>query len=163
MDINWNKDQGQSYENRGPSAEAIDAFVLTFRFFIQNNEKISFYNMASVYRSQLISQVRREQFDKMRNDINNFLDSKTEMVVQQVNDKKEQVSIETLTHRQIMDTFIYGGLSHADENKKKKLDSWLYFAPSAVTFNYLFVRAIVKVLGVIVYTAVLNEQVLKEI
>jgi hypothetical protein len=34
---------------RGPSPEAVDAFVLTFRFFIQDNETTSLRSIATIY------------------------------------------------------------------------------------------------------------------
>ena len=36
-------------ERRGPAEEAIDAFVLTFRYFIQDNEATSFRKMQQHY------------------------------------------------------------------------------------------------------------------
>lgn len=36
-------------ERRGPFEEAIDAFVLTIRFFIQDNESVSLRNIAKIY------------------------------------------------------------------------------------------------------------------
>ena len=41
-------------ERRGPLEEAIDAFVLTMRFFIQDNEPISFRNLTKLYDCGLI-------------------------------------------------------------------------------------------------------------
>ena len=46
-------------ERRGPLEEAIDAFVLTIRFFIQDNESISFKNIASLYEAFEPADARR--------------------------------------------------------------------------------------------------------
>jgi hypothetical protein len=59
----------------GPNQENIDAFVLTFRFFIQDNEASSFANLSKVYDSPRISDKHRDAFQMVRRDLNNYLDS----------------------------------------------------------------------------------------
>jgi hypothetical protein len=156
-------DKGGTYKNQGPNDEAIDAFVLTFRFFIQDNEKISFRNMARIYQSHLIDEGYRNRFMEVRNDINSFLDSDTHINWKKVNKQGVLVDSEVLTHRRIMDIFIYGGLSHANEQKKREYDSLLSFKPSAVVCNYEFVRTICEILRAIVYVRQLNEQVMAQL
>jgi len=58
----------------GPDQENIDAFVLTFRFFIQNNEASSFANLSKIYESTSISNHHRAAFQMVRRDLNNYLD-----------------------------------------------------------------------------------------
>ena len=49
-------------ERRGPLEEAIDAFVLTIRFFIQDNEPISFRRLAEIYDMAPIEKKLKEEF-----------------------------------------------------------------------------------------------------
>jgi hypothetical protein len=140
-------------ERRGPDDEAIDAFVLTFRFFIQNNEKSSFGNMALTYEKLLISEENNLKFKEAYNHINDMLDSKSFF----------NVDGRVLTNRHILDTFIYGGLSHANENKKKEYDLWIL---NPFTNQYLtneFVYILSNILKVIFFMRDLNNVIIEEL
>jgi hypothetical protein len=104
-------------ERTGPLDEAIDAFVLTFRFFIQDNEPISFRNLADLYERAPIDKRLKDDFSSLREQINSYLDSNSALRI--------TINEETLTHRKILETIIYGGLSHANFEKKKKYDFWM--------------------------------------
>ncbi len=106
-------------ERRGPLEEAIDAFVLTIRFFIQDNEPISLRRLAKTYEIAPIEKKLKEEFALLKNQINKYLDSNSFIVIN-INNNEE-----ILTHRKILDTIIYGGLSHANTKKKKKYDFWM--------------------------------------
>lgn len=77
--ISWrlveNGHYAQRYERRGPGEEAIDAFVLTFRFFIQDNELSSFRMMSEHYTVAPIQDELRDEFARVRREMNGFLDS----------------------------------------------------------------------------------------
>jgi hypothetical protein len=104
-------------ERRAPLKEAIDAFVLTMRFFIQDNESSSFRNLSNHYNNSPLDDSTKKQFNIIRRNINEYLDSNSGMAIY-VND-------ELLNHREILNTVIYGGLSHANPKKKKAHDFWM--------------------------------------
>jgi len=104
-------------ERTGPLEEAIDAFVLTMRFFIQDNEPTSFRQLAQHYDCASIEGSLKKKFHLARTNINRYLDSNSALAIS-VND-------ELLKHRKIIETVIYGGLSHANPNKKRAYDSWM--------------------------------------
>lgn len=101
-------------ERRGPLEEAIDAFVLTIRFFIQDNEVTSFRNLSGLYECAPVAKKIKNDFIKIRTQLNEYLDSNSGMAI--------IVNKETLNHRKIFDTVIYGCLSHANPEKKGKYD-----------------------------------------
>ncbi|MGB2842228.1 MAG: hypothetical protein WBC40_07115 [Halobacteriota archaeon] len=147
------KDAPVDFQRHGPEGESIDAFVLTYRFFIQNNERISFQNMSEIYGRKEITQDRKEAFKNIRETINNFLDSNSILTI---NDK-------TYTHREIQDIFVYGGLSHANKAKKRIFDSW---KRNQLLFGMLeedFVGTLATILNAIQAIARLNLNVLKDI
>ena len=147
------KDAPVDFQRHGPEGESIDAFVLTYRFFIQNNERISFQNMSEIYDRKEITQDKKEAFKNIRETINNFSDSNSILTI---NDK-------IYTHRDIQDIFIYGGLSHANETKKRIFDSW---KRNQLLFGMLeedFVGTLATILIAIQEVARLNLNVLKEI
>lgn len=123
---------------KGPNEEAIDAFVLTFRYFIQDNEKSSLRNLSKYYEIAPIDEESKKQFKKIRKKINDFLDKPADIVFK-FNNKK-------LTRREILDTFIYGGLSHSNDKGKKVLyDSWMQIPP----FKHFIENEFVYILSVI--------------
>ena len=128
-------------QRRGPNDEAIDAFVLTFRFFIQDNEKSSFRNMVAIYERLPISEERKEEFKAARKYLNDFLDSNSFLNIDGV----------LLTYRHILDTFVYGGLSHANEKKKKEYDLWMLNPFSNQIVTNEFVVGLARVFDVIFY------------
>jgi hypothetical protein len=147
------KDAHVEFQRHGPEEESIDAFVLTYRFFIQDNEMISFRNMSKIYDKMGITQDNKKAFECIRETINTFLNSNSMLTIK---DKK-------YTNREIQDIFIYGGLSHANETKKRIFDSW---KKDQLIFEILeneFVWVLVNILNAIQEIARLNLNVLKEI
>jgi len=114
-------------ERRGPLEEAIDAFVLTIRFFIQDNEPISFRRLAEIYDMAPIEKKLKEEFILLRNQINTYLDSNSAIAI--------TINEEMLNHRKILDIVIYGGLSHANTEKKRKYDFWMKSPLKAIIEN----------------------------
>ena len=60
---------------KGPDGDAIDAFVLTFRFFYQNNEVSSFGNLGALYDSLDIPPEFKEEYCVARKHLNEYLDA----------------------------------------------------------------------------------------
>jgi hypothetical protein len=142
-------------QRTGPDEEAIDAFVLTFRFFIQNNEKSSFANLANYYSSSHIDRSLGSEFEVVRQKINEFLD-KPGIIQFKFNN-------EILTRRIIMDTFIYGGLSHGNDDKKKQYDAWQQIPPLKQLLENEFVCILAIILRAIKHISVLNVKALEHL
>ena len=139
----------------GPDQEAIDAFVLTFRFFIQDNEKSSFRNLAKIYKKLSIPEAKKRQFSEARNALNEFLDSTPPI--------QFNILGETLTNRRILEVFIYGGLAHANPEKKRIYDQWISISPLQPLLINQFIVILAKVLNIILYVAKLNAEVIGEL
>src|SRR6266404_5800044 len=60
--LSWQ--EGEQITRTGPTEENIDAFVLTLRFFVQDNERSSFRNMSKFYTDKAISEEHRSEFEK---------------------------------------------------------------------------------------------------
>lgn len=113
VDISWVK-SGQVVVHRGPNEEFVDAFVLTFRFFIQTNESVSFRNMANSFELKFVNEQIRREFEKAKNHLNSYLDDNTMFNIGGF-----------ISRRTLLDVFIYGELSHSNPEKKKTYDSWM--------------------------------------
>lgn len=99
---------------KGPHSEAVDAFVLTLRFFVQNNEPTSFANMAKLYDSLPLESAIVAQFHEGRAKVNAILAASSNMSV----DDRE------LTNQEVFDVYLWGGLAHANPKYRAVFDSW---------------------------------------
>ncbi|MEM3573651.1 MAG: hypothetical protein QXJ62_05430 [Nitrososphaeria archaeon] len=136
-----------------PDQDAIDAFVLTFRYFIQNNERCSFGNLSETYEKPFVPEELRTEYFKVRQQLNEYLDSQSSI----------QIGEDALTRRRILDVFIYGGLAHANPKKKEVFDAWTRDPFTKGILEFHFANILVDVLKVIRYVAGLNEKLIQEI
>jgi hypothetical protein len=137
----------------GPDIDAIEGFVLNFRFFIQDNEKTSFREMHKLYSSISLSQDLKSRFDVIRNELNAFLDS--ELRPKCIYNKIP------LTNREVMMVFIYGGLAHA--TKVDKYKELMSIFPLNVVLPNGFNMILVKVLNAISAISALNDHAILEL
>jgi len=136
-----------------PDQEAIDAFVLTFRYFIQDNERCSFGNLAKTYEKPSVPEELRTEYLKARKLLNDYLDAQASI----------KIGEEALTRRRILDVFVYGGLAHAQPKKKEVFDAWTRDPFTTGFLEVHLASILVDVLRVIRYVAGLNEKLIKEL
>lgn len=150
VDMWWKKGIGGEVKRLGPDEPSIDAFVLTLRFFVQNNESCSFRNMAKVYENLPIPDDKKKSFEKARNFFNGLLDKYSCITIDDIK----------LKNRQIFETFMYGGLTHANRKKKMEYDKWLRTPLGPILTNE-FVRIMAEILKAIFSVEKLNAEVIK--
>jgi hypothetical protein len=140
-------------EVRAPNDEAVDAFVLTLRFFIQNNESISISRIADLYEQSGLSVDLRERVANGRAELNKFLDSSSQITI----------SGETLAKRRILDVFLWGGLAHANVEKKKTFDQWVSDPILFPVMQMAFHSVIVELLRFILWLRSVNDSAFEEL
>jgi hypothetical protein len=153
--ISYKKGHPITAERAGPTQEEIDAFVLTFRFFIQKNERCSFVSMAKVYENPALEQVGKERFAYIRNVLNRFLDQDSI-----IGPESEIGKGRLFKNREIMDIFLYGDLSHANATKKRIFDEWVSAPPGRAIFTNEFVIIAGKIMELIWEIVELNYVVM---
>ncbi|MCA1510454.1 hypothetical protein [Bradyrhizobium sp. NBAIM01] len=95
--------------------DEIDAFVLTFRLFTQDNDRISLRSLSRIYASEWLKGGNAQEcFEGARKQLNDHLDSTATVIFGDT-----AVSI-----RFIADVVIYGGLAHTNEEKSKIFQNW---------------------------------------
>lgn len=140
-------------EKKFPPDESIDAFVLTLRFFIQKRDSSSFKNLAKIY-SKLPDYCKEKiNFLKAHKELNDYLDSPDKSLCITVDGKK-------LTNREIFNTFVYGWLAHADDENKKKYDSWMANPLAGPLLQEEFINIMSNILRCIFYVQELNESLI---
>ena len=134
----------------GPDDAAIREFVMTFRFFIQNNERCSIHKIATMYESLPVTDVQKDHIRDCREKVNEFLD------------RASYITLGTtpLTHRRIMDVFVYGNIAHSNTEKENVLESWRAVPGLYTTLYNEFVYVIGEVLRAIGFMFQINAEVL---
>lgn len=115
IDIDIERDKPIQITSIRPDQENIDAFILTFRFFIQDKETISIRNLQKFFDSSLVNIEEKNKFDSIREKLNSFLGESSNLIIYE----------ENISNGMLMDTFIYGELSHATKGKKEKFNLWM--------------------------------------
>lgn len=141
--------KGAKVRRRGPSEESIRLYVLTLRFFVQDNEICSFKKMSKVYERLPVTTDKKQRFKRARDYVNNYLDKNSHIWVG--------------TNRHIFDTIIYGGLAHANRNKKKEYDKWMSDPKLRSFIINEFVWIILEISKAISFVKKLNEEVLEKL
>lgn len=146
-------------ETTGPDEEAIHAFVMTFRFFIQDNERCSLHRLSDYYNSGLIEDNLKNRFNSNRNALNSFLDSPG-----MFNFTVELgEGPELLTRRRVMEIFTYGGIAHATPEKKKIFDFLRQILAAQTILQADFTLTLVNMRQGINFIKGLNDEALKQL
>jgi len=116
--VSAKKGEPITIEKRFPTDESVESFVLTLRFFIQERDASSFKNMAKIYSKLPEYSKEKTTFLNVHKGFNDYLDSPDK----QLNFSENG---ETFTNRRIFEIFLYGGLAHANEDKKRIYDRWM--------------------------------------
>ena len=154
--ISAKKDGNVNVKQKFPTNESIDAFVLTLRFFIQDNESSSFGNLAKIYSKLPDHCKEKKEFLRTRKELNDYLDLPDKSLNITENGK-------TITNNEIFNTFVYGGLAHANVKHKKKYDEWMTNPLSPLAGPILqqeFINIMSNILNVIYYIQELNESLI---
>lgn len=114
--MTWSQASGFLQERTGPKRDSVKAFLLTLRFFRQNNEPTSLCKMEDRIDGLEVDSSLKEQFRTSRKNFNSYLD------------KPPSVSfphgIGANSRRQIFDAFLYGVFAHANPKLRRRVKAW---------------------------------------
>jgi hypothetical protein len=109
--------------------------------------------MADAYDALPVDPTLPSQFHDIRKQVNEFLDSKTPVAINN----------HDLTYREIFDIFLYGYHAHAKKIKRQKIEEW---ASEPITFGVIeneFVYTLAIILRAIFYIRDINTRALDEL
>ena len=139
-----------------PDDDSRDAFILTFRFFILQNERTSFRGLQAVLADDGVSDRWKESFRAVRSAINEYLDTAFA-------DYEYGGATHRFTNREIMETFLYGGLVHANDPKAvARYEEWLRYPGILAVLEMWFLNIILTLLRAIRFLSVLCEAELRQ-
>ena len=94
--------------------DEINAFVLDYRQFTQNNDPISIGNLAIIYSSPWVPQGARQRFEEAR------------AKLKRERNRASLISFgdQPLVMGELIDTVVYGGLAHTNPEKAAAFEAW---------------------------------------
>jgi hypothetical protein len=113
----------------GPDREQIDAFVNTMRLFMQCNDRLSIANMSRMIDGLPLSEELKGPFAECRAILNDHLDSRSSISLDEG----------TATNRRVLDTVLYGELSHTNTAARERYLRWTSEPLSARCVEFEFV------------------------
>jgi hypothetical protein len=99
----------------GPDREAIKAFLLTLRFFRQNNDQTSLSNMATRVGALSVDQALKDEFTTSRDNFNAFLNAPLSVPV---------AGVGADTRDQLFESFLYGVFAHSTPKHRRNVKAW---------------------------------------
>lgn len=142
-------------ERQGPDDEAIDAATLTFRFFNQDKDRISLRRISKYYAAAPIDTSFSQEYEKIRREMNEYLDGEKYSVA--------NYNGVPLIRRQLIETFMYGELAHANEAKETLFQEWKRAPMTFTFFESQFVDTMGKLFMGLQMISQLNERALTEL
>jgi hypothetical protein len=147
--VEFHQNTGWNSIFEGPNEEAIEAFVLTLRMFMQDNDNISLRKMRGFYENRFPGELSSNFLDNC-NCLNAFLDSPTNLSIEEG---------KQLTYRDILDIFIYGQYAHTNQIKRQIFEGIRTTAFFPIFQQYL-IRAISAFGGCLKELKKINEEAL---
>jgi hypothetical protein len=117
------------------TVDEVDAFVLTLRLFIQDNEPISLRRIGLLYQHTAELAQLAERVAELRTQMNRFLDADSTIIWQ-----NQQIS-----RRRILDVFLYGGLAHTHPEKTQEFSCWMEHEYMAMPFQAQFYEIVAAI------------------
>jgi hypothetical protein len=137
-----------------PSDESIDAFVLTLRLFLVNNEPISIGNVAKLYERLPVSDEKKALVQDCRDEFNRHLNSYSHLGIEG----------KRLLQSEIFYVFLYGGLAHGnDRTRRATFQRWRSDPRRFAYLKALFVMLLMDCLEVLFWLRHCNTQTLEEL
>jgi hypothetical protein len=150
--VSYRQGQPLRVVRRGADREALAAFALTFRFFLQKNDGISLKQIERLYHSLDVPEDDRCLVTENWKNLNGFLDSAPELAP----------NGQAITFRNVLETFIYGNLSHVNPGKEEVYKAWRA-GPFALVLEGYFEHVLAEVLKFILWLASMNAETIQRL
>jgi len=139
-------------EKRGADEESTAAFAAVFRLFLQARDGIQLEQMEALYRQMSVPEENQYWVTENLNGLREFLDRTTtpELAINGVR----------LTHRMILETFLYGDIAHVNPKKRETYEVWRS-GPAAMLLESTFEYVAGEVAKFIFWLAKMNENAIR--
>ncbi len=130
VSIKFDTDTPLTVTFRGPGQDDVEAIAATWRFFVQDNDRISLRRihkiMLDLHTEEIIVDQTWIDWCDARKSINDYLDSTGTIAFDLDLTDEDGASLVkgNVDRRFVMETILYGELVHANEKKEKILKHW---------------------------------------
>jgi hypothetical protein len=147
--INFDTEKPLTVVKRGADEDAILALAITLRFFVQKRDGISLWQIADIYES-LPLEVEKKSARSAVDSVDKYLDTPCGF----------DVNGEAMTNRRLFDVFMYGGLAHANSDKRLEYETWTK-GPAAEILTFYFEGIVADMLQAIMSFRRMNERTIQ--
>lgn len=137
-------------EKRGADEEAILALATTLRFFVQERDGISLRQVADIYGNLPVEDLAKQSARSAVDSVEQYLDTALPVVFNN----------EAITNRRLFEVFMYGGIAHANEDKRAEYETWAR-GPAGAMMQMYFEEIVARLLQVIVSFQMMNERTIQ--
>jgi hypothetical protein len=153
LKLSWAADTGQVATTiTGPNHEAIKAFVLTFRLFIQDGDGLSLRRLTEIYDAPGTESELQQEFHQIHDAANARLDETPSLAF--------NINGEALTRRRILEVFLYGGLAHLNPDKVPVYESWRSQPMFFALLQNEFMATMAEIFNCVLWVQDLNARLL---
>jgi hypothetical protein len=132
--------------------EDIDAFTLTYRQMIQDNDSISIRRIFNdIYNSSWMFKEAQENYSYLRQGLNDYLDSGLTL---QFGENR------TISRRILIETILYGGLAHTNAEKERIFRFWMESGFSGLLWAE-FIESLLRVMESLLTIREVNKNIIK--
>lgn len=137
-------------QKRGADEDAILALAATLRFFVQERDGISLWQIADIYEGLPVEEMNKESALSAVDSVDKYLDTPFPFRI----DRK------AITKRHVFEVFMYGSLAHANDDKRLEYEKWTK-GPVADMMEFYFETIVADMLQVIVSFQGMNERTIQ--
>ena len=148
--MNFQPEKPLTIEKRGADEEAILALATTLRFFVQDRDGISLSQIADIYQSLPVEEMAKKSARSAVENVDKYLDGGLGFAF----------NGEVTTNRRLFEVVMYGGLAHANDDKRIEYERWMK-GPAAKFMQFFFEDIVAHMLQVIVSFQSMNERTIQ--
>lgn len=136
-----------------PDPEAMEAFLLTFRLFLQDRDGLSFRKIGQLYEELPISGSLKGEVEVIRTDLNHYLDGPSPFVI----------FGKTTKRRELLMTWLYGELAHLNPEHRTRLREWRVDDGTRPLFQHEFEGIVTHVTQAVFWIRQVNVRAIAEL
>ncbi len=135
----------------GADKEARAAMCLLLRFFLQPKDRIELHLIANLYQNLPVPDEDKYWVSENLKELDTFLDRSTVLAVNNT----------PITHRHIVETFLYGDQAHANDDKRPTFEKWKEMGAIHVVLENFFEYSVCEIIRYVLWLAAMNVDAIR--
>jgi hypothetical protein len=137
----------------GPSDDAMKAFLLTFRLFVQDKDGLSFMEIRELYGKLPVSQELVDEIQLICDNTDRYLEGPSPFVI----------AGESIGRRKLLHVWMYGKLAHVNADKRQVLEQWRVDKDVEPLFQYEFESILIPLTQAISWIRQVNLRAVEQL